>query len=305
MSYVFEIDGTIEQNVKRILHEQAASALEELTAVTDDPDDAIHSARKHFKKMRALLRLVRFSVGDDYYKRENVRYRDAGRLLSDVRDAKVMVDTLDNLREFYGDRLAEVTYNRLRNRLVANHEAHAKAAFEDEGLREQAALMVGEGKEQIDSLPIGDGYRAIAGGLHKVYKRGRNRYEDAYEKLTPESFHEWRKRAKYLWYHIRLLAPVWPALVGPLEEEIHRLTDYLGDAHDYAVLRACIQTQFDGLMDETEAQMMLTLIGARQNALEDAARPLGARIFAQPPGDFVERMGAYWRVWRSEDLSAE
>ena len=48
--------------------------------------------------------------------------------------------------------------------------------------------------------------------------------------------HEFRKRAKDLWYLLRLLAGAWPGLLDPSAEQLHELTEMLGDHHDLAVL---------------------------------------------------------------------
>jgi hypothetical protein len=68
-----------------------------------DLNPAVHEARKDLKKLRAVLRLVRDDLGDAVYRSENVRFRDAGRMLSGARDAHVRVETLAALRERFDD----------------------------------------------------------------------------------------------------------------------------------------------------------------------------------------------------------
>src|SRR5882757_1483145 len=89
------------QGLRRIAREQIAKALEALDGKTLS-DDAVHSARKELKKARASLRLLRDALGDAVYKRENAALRDAARPLSEVRDAKVLLDTLDRVVRRYG-----------------------------------------------------------------------------------------------------------------------------------------------------------------------------------------------------------
>jgi CHAD domain-containing protein len=89
------------QGLRRILREQIAKALEALGGTTLS-DEAVHSARKELKKARATLQLLRDALGDVVYKRENAALRDAARPLSEVRDAKVLLDTLVRLVERYG-----------------------------------------------------------------------------------------------------------------------------------------------------------------------------------------------------------
>src|SRR3954463_954491 len=65
----------------------------------DDPAEAIHEARKSVKKTRALLRIARPALPRRSYRMENHSLRDAARSASGLRDADVMVETVDGLRE--------------------------------------------------------------------------------------------------------------------------------------------------------------------------------------------------------------
>src|SRR6202795_3516136 len=60
-------------------------------------DPRIHDIRKRLKHCRALLRLLRKSLGNDAYQVENAQLRDAVRPLMPVRDAAVLVRALDDL----------------------------------------------------------------------------------------------------------------------------------------------------------------------------------------------------------------
>jgi CHAD domain-containing protein len=70
-----------------------------------DPAASIHSARKDLKKLRSAIRLVRSELGEDLFRGENRRYRDAGRTLGQSRDAEVKIKTLEALQERFGDAL--------------------------------------------------------------------------------------------------------------------------------------------------------------------------------------------------------
>jgi CHAD domain-containing protein len=88
-------DEPVTQGVRRIAHGQLELVAEQLHG--DPGDEGIHEARKAFKRLRALLRLTRDQLGTDVRRRENAAFRDAGRRLSGARDARVLVETLDDL----------------------------------------------------------------------------------------------------------------------------------------------------------------------------------------------------------------
>src|SRR6266516_4013585 len=76
--YRLKGDETIADGVRRVATAQLDDALENLRDPSRDRGEAVHEARKDLKKVRAILRLVRDRVGDDLYKVENRRLRDAG-----------------------------------------------------------------------------------------------------------------------------------------------------------------------------------------------------------------------------------
>src|SRR3954468_10864936 len=68
-------------------------------------DNAVHDARKALKKARAALRLLQDGMPQSTYRTQNRGLRDAGRCLSQVRDAKSLLGALASLQERYADGL--------------------------------------------------------------------------------------------------------------------------------------------------------------------------------------------------------
>ena len=83
--------------VRREICSESKKALACLTEVWPPADARIHDARKRIKRARAALRLLRDALGESVYQRENAALRDAARPLSEVRDAKILIDALDEL----------------------------------------------------------------------------------------------------------------------------------------------------------------------------------------------------------------
>src|SRR6201999_1445400 len=88
-AYRLKTDEAAPVGLQRIAAGRARKARKKLDEVEDDGAAAIHGARKDLKKLRAVLRLVREELGEKAYRTQNRRFRDAGRLLSDTRDAEV------------------------------------------------------------------------------------------------------------------------------------------------------------------------------------------------------------------------
>ena len=89
-------------------------------------------------------------------------------------------------------------------------------------------------------------------------------------------------------------------MMAPVADELKVLGDYLSDDHDLAILRARVFEQAKPLDDRTALEALVAMIDQRRGELEVEAKPLGARIYAEKPGAFVDRLQAYWHVWRAE-----
>lgn len=294
-SYGLERDEGTAAGMTRIAAGRAEAALERLRGISSGGEaaEAIHGARKDMKKLRTVLRLVRDRLPKKAYRRQNRRFRDASRELSTARDAEVKLGTLEALGG--RDGLPERAVGSWRLILESEREAATNAA-RDEPALERAVSLIEAGLEEVESWPLeGDSWGVIGGGIRRAYARGRRAMREAEADPTEHAFHEWRKRAKDLWYGLRLLQGAWPAALEASAEEAHRLTELLGDHHDLAVLREDLHTRRLG---EEETQALEAAIEAREAELAAAAFDLGHRLYAERPRDFSRRLRRYWEAWR-------
>ncbi len=300
-SYRLKAYETLPAGIKRIALEQIDRALVQLINSPRGRDEAVHDARKCFKKTRAVLRLVRDEIGEEIFKRENTCYRDAGRRLAPVRDSVVLVETLDQLAEQFAGQLPPDAFAGIRKELVAKHRSVSQQILDDENSMAKVAAAIQAARPRIVNLPIEhEDFAALYGGLQRVYRRGRNRLAEAYAKPSPESFHEWRKRLKYLWYHMRILKTIWPDRLGGLIIELKSLADCLGDDHDLAELGATVLNHPEIFGDENELQLLIALIDRQCPKLEASARLPGKRIYVEEQQSFVNRIAGYWELWQAE-----
>jgi CYTH domain-containing protein/CHAD domain-containing protein len=274
--------------------EKALEALEEEAA--DDPATAIHSARKDLKKIRSVLRLARSELGDKLYRAEDKRYRNAGRALSGSRDTAVKVETLDALEERFGKETPSASAGAWRRLLEQERDDDAKAARSTGGETLAAPIAaLGEGCKAVAEWPLAsDSWKLVGPGLERSYRRGRKAMARATDDADPELVHEWRKRAKDLWYQLRLIRRAWPGLLEETVDRAHELADLLGDHHDLTVLAVDLA----GRPEVGSRPLLAELIERRQAELLDRALALGARLYAEKPKAFGKRMRAYWLAWR-------
>src|SRR5581483_10196931 len=121
MSFTLKSDKSLRKSIRRLSCKQIDGALEDLGGNhAHGQDEAIHDARKRFKKLRAMLRLVRPVVGEEVYRTENTSFRDAARPLTEVRDAKILIETFDDLNHHFGAQLSGTAFEKIRAELKTN-----------------------------------------------------------------------------------------------------------------------------------------------------------------------------------------
>ena len=269
-------------------------ALAHLTDTNLDRDEAIHEVRKRIKKIRAILRLVQYELGQELYRQENICYRDAGRRLANLRESAVMVETLDKLADYVADAPAAGALGKVRTALVQAHQSFSRRVFDEEKIMAATAATLRAGRRRLLTWPpVGDDFAALAKGVRRVYQRGRRRLAAAYARPMPEAFHEWRKEVKYLWYQVTILEALQPGTLLIDAAGLHELSDHLGDDHDLYILRRTLQERPEIVAGAPELQQALTALGLKRRAgIEAAIRPLGERLYAKEPDVFVKRINA-------------
>jgi len=295
MAYKWEIGEKIPDGIERLMKELVDFTLEQLKDESNDRDEAVHDARKSFKKLRAILRLVRFEIGEEEYQKQNMFYRDLARQLSPLRDAFVLVEIMDNLIKELDDKdlkkVAKIIRKDLNSEFLKTKEAFWSTG---EAVSEVIAALEAE-RDKVGQIGIErDSFKVFQKGLDKIYRQGQGRMEIAYANVpASEGFHDWRKRVKYLWYQLRIIESVYPAELVAINNQLDQLSDLLGNAHDLAVL-------YEKIEDHPETQdgtgrQLLAYLDHKRGELEASARPFGEAIYTMDSKDFIKQIKNWWK----------
>ncbi|WP_339734059.1 CHAD domain-containing protein [uncultured Gimesia sp.] len=302
MSYQFKQQESLESGVRRIAAEQLSQAIRELKNAEQNPHQTIHEVRKHFKKLRGMIRLVCSGLGDDYA-RLNVWYRDAGRRLSRVRDAESMLESLQKLKERFSDPKYEYTelFSELENRFLARKQQLVEEWIDLDLELQSLSQQLEAALEAVEGWKIkGKAAKIIRDGLQQTYQRGADALAILHQRPDDDLFHESRKRSKYHLYHMRLISAVWQPMLTARIAELDLLNDYLGDDHDLTVMTQLITSETESFGSAANVEQLLSLIREQRQSLQTAAFQMADRIFAEKPKAFARRMQAYWTLWRDE-----
>jgi CHAD domain-containing protein len=293
------------RGIRRILRKELSQVLQLLDPAPPLSDEDIHQTRKSLKNIRAGLRLLRDILGDDIYERENACFRDAAKPLTEVRDAAVLMGTLDALVAESGEGLDAQNLAAIRAVLVEQGREVRQRIFAVNGPVVMARNELQVARQRLQELPVGrHGWSILGKGLRRVYRKGREAFDTARSDPSVANLHGWRKQAKYLWNQLEMLRPVAPHRIGKLADQAHDLGDLLGDDHDLAVLRQKLAELTGQIPDASVIGQLQGRIDTRREELQKETMNLGERIYDDRPGAFANRLHSRWRAWNSANVSA-
>ena len=288
-------DPGISEGVKRIALGELRTALAELHDDTLTDPKRVHVVRKHMKKLRGLIRLIRSGFRD--YRAENAAYRDAARLLSELRDGDVLIATYDTLCAHYKGSINRRRFSSIRRVLTWR----TKQRWASDDIRDRLATFEKEvraAEKRVAKWKLRDkGFKTMAAGIENLYGRARFAMSVAETAPTEPNMHEWRKRVKYHWYHARLLKPMAPGVMKPHIALAARLSDVLGDHHDLDVFL----DELPGIAKRAKSADIAgfrRLIRKRRKELEVEAFDLGRQLLSEDPDELTARWKPLWDAWR-------
>jgi CHAD domain-containing protein len=280
------------RQARRILRGQLKKGLRNLDGRHAANPEDVHDARKHIKKARATLRLLQGALARGDYRNEDHALRDAARPLSAARDAKVLVDALDELSERYrGARHIKGARRFRRTLLDARARAQRRALKAAGGVRDSRKLMR-RARAAAKGWSLGNnGWDDLTQGAVRLYRQGREALDGVRIEPSVECLHQWRKQTKYLYLQLELLGPVCSPRVCRLAQELHELSDDLGDDHDLAGLREAAAVHSQQFPDDAGATALMTVIERSRTRLQRKALLRGARLYRAPPSRFARLLG--------------
>src|SRR6266436_5594879 len=233
MSYELKHGQTLGDNLRRICRKQIEAAIAITSGEKKSDDSPVHEMRKHLKKARAALRLVRKEIGRGLFREQDRYLRNVARLTSEIRDAEVRLQTV---RQFQGikQRRGRGTYEKLEGMLILELE-NFMAAFVE--WQTQALPMLEKALANIDCWPLDQfSCKQLRRAVQRSYKDARRSLGSAQNDQTAENFHRFRTKAKRLWYDLRILRPINPVVLRNLSDDLRAVGNLLGRAHDLSFL---------------------------------------------------------------------
>jgi CHAD domain-containing protein len=254
--------------------------LDEVVRAMQEPelsDDAVHDIRKSLKRARASLRLLRDSRTDASYRRDNALLRDAARPLTPLRDAKILVELVDELSE-ESELRRRKKYQRLRRDLQRRRRRMRPELSADLKHSVSNVMQVMDSRAEPQSPALSARLDPLA-GFERSYKRARKAFARARKTPRDTELHELRKRVKDVLYQVEMVRPALePGRAKRVRKQADAIASYLGDDHDLAVLAHEIGPG--------------TLERKRRAKLQRRADRMAKRLLGKKPSQFAKRVTA-------------
>ena len=295
MSYRFKSGEVLAGGLQRIFREEIKSALKQTRRPAHKRGEAVHEFRKHLKKLRAAFHLVADEIGKNRHDREDHCVRALARVVSDLRDAHVRLQTVIQLREKFSAKVFGKLFQRIEDLLALEVDSFsaASAGWENQVVGKLAAL-----EKRVARWPLKEiAWKQVCSAVTKSYRRGRDRLAYALKKPEPENFHSWRKEVKDLWYQLRLLAPLNRVVLEEIAHDAETLGKLLGQQHDFIFLLSRLKKERDDKSTRSERKELGALIRKRNKKLQRDASELGRRFYAEPPKAFAKRISIFIEDW--------
>jgi CHAD domain-containing protein len=282
VAYRLKKGKSASQEVSRVVDQEFERALSEMDGNAEANEaEVVHEARKHIKKIRAVLRMFQKDLGKDYG-RQNGRLRTVAHQLSSLRDADATVETMSSIRDRYPRLVSTSTFAGVQRGLRSRKRATAARLDPKRLLPRVERTLKQSAKETPGRIQQVGGRAAMGAGIVRGYRRARKALARVHTTPDDRLFHEWRRRLKDHWYHVRLLEGL-NGRAAIRVRNLKRLETWLGDDHNLVLLRRTILKDPARFGDERATALVLGCVAKYQASLRRRALRLGDRVFAEKP----------------------
>ncbi|ASY64332.1 hypothetical protein SJ05684_c29020 [Sinorhizobium sojae CCBAU 05684] len=286
MTYAFGPTRPFTEDFRALAAEQIECAM---TVLKDQPAGvhvAIHDARKNFKRLRALYRLVACDAAV-FQKQENARLRDMARNLSIVREAAALVENASYLRAHAASEEQQVALDKVCSILAARRDRIAERQTDLEGKICVTIAGCERALSALSRVSFHDGRRKSAARLERGWRLALERAARARVACKTGTdavlFHELRKRAQDYRMHLALLREVWPSAMQAKRSDARELVDLLGHLNDLSTLTSLIDEEPEVARDSQNQAHLLSAVIARQEELRHEALQRAKAVFLDAP----------------------
>ncbi|MGB4292247.1 MAG: CHAD domain-containing protein [Bacteroidales bacterium] len=257
--------------VKPVLSGYISEALRLLKNETFPDEDSVHDIRVLMKKARATVKLVAHQIDSEFFEREYMTFREAGRLLAEWRETSVHRKTLKSIRKSHEDLFSRLSgYPFLGSIMATPLEFSSPGKAESDRIEKiEEILRKSLYRVRFQSFSKQD-FRLMFQALESTYNEVAGIYLECRRKPRPGKIHSLRKRAKDLLYQLWFFRPLNPPVIKRIEKRLDTLTRDIGKYNDLEQLLKVIGYEPGNPENPPDINELLIIIRDKQhNYLSD------------------------------------
>lgn len=297
MAFRLRPDESVTHGFRRLARKELDAARDRLRAARPSRAEAIHESRKSVKKVRAILQLIEDDDGSGLGRSEK-RLRSVNRMLSGLRDADVMLETLAKLRSRHPRLFSPHTFASVRRRLAGEQRVAARTAGRKDAWKTVDRRLGVVRRDARRWTPDHSGSGALIRGILAVHQRGREAMKRARRQQRAEDFHAWRKAMKALWYALRLVERS-DAQIRRDVRALHRAEILLGDDHNLVVLCEELASDVTVCRGPVDVDRLRLLADHDQCRLRDKAIARVGYVYNHRPDVYARAVARAWKASRA------
>jgi CHAD domain-containing protein len=296
---LFITSPAISKEVLNISYLIIDEAISEINEGKPNTELIVYNLRKRVKSLRALLKLLRKDLGEEFLKKNNFTLRDLNRRSAAIRNFSALIKVCEILKSEQIDSECSQALDLLQDRIQSDFN-NIKNKTDYSSLFGYYKIQLEKYKGRLSHQEINSNrFSAVKYGLNKIYSEGRKFLSLSIDDPKAETLHDLRKSTKDLFYSLRSLIPLWEPVLSGYTKEIKLLSDMLGELHDQFELKLYIQSLIDNPFDFSS---VILFIESQSESLLNQCITLGKKIYAETEDQFTERIKRYYTVYRRDNL---
>jgi CHAD domain-containing protein len=297
MEKLFIKSPSLQSEFLRISNHIISISFTNIKESNTENDELVHTLRKRVKNLRAILKILRKELGEDFYKKNNFLLRDLNRRSASIRNYFALMKLVQINIDQTEDKSLIEALNLLDLRLKSDFQ-NIKDNTDYKTLFGYYESLLDKYHNQLKKVEDSSNrFGNVKSGLINIYSEGKELHNECLKNPTDEHLHEWRKSVKDLYYVYFSLIPLWKNVFNAYTKEIKTLSDLLGDVNDYFELNHYIQTLIDNPFDFS---LLFDLIENNRQKLITTSYQLGNRIYANSPETFADQFKLYYSSYKKE-----
>ncbi|MBA4321389.1 MAG: hypothetical protein C0408_01090 [Odoribacter sp.] len=243
-------------------------------------EEAVHDIRVLMKKARGAVRLLNAQVDDELFTKENIAYREIGRMLSSWRESSVHRKTLKFLKKENPDLFSRLAENEKIKVLLKKQEPEPVADGAENLEVEQIYDQLDKAAHRLRFYNLDKlNPQVLLKELERTYITASGSYLKCRINPKPAALHEFRKRSKDFLYQLYFFRPLNPALIKELEKKLDTLTQNLGKYNDLSQIINLLEYKSGAADNLTAISELAVVIRDKQDEFLSRAWPLAYKIF--------------------------